>query len=324
MDGWLAIGLIQTVFVALVFARRSPSEPTRTALLAWLLIAFLQQSAIYFAYAFPARTPFALAVGLGLLPLLHGPAAYLYVRSVVEHAPTRRETLLHATPFLAFWAAALLIEALRPAGLSVDVRYALTTFHRADGRQVLSPGFAIAASAMLYPLAAARLIRGARATLLASRSAYEWVNFHWLTIWLVGHVAAFIAIFAAQASLTIRGAMPIVSWVFAAEVMYLGAFGVWRMGAPAKRAGSISQPEAPSAALADDAARLQAFMGETEIFRTPGLTLAALADAAGLAEASVSAAIKAAGYDHFFDFVNAHRCRFVQRRLAAAGKGAIG
>ena len=172
----------------------------------------------------------------------------------------------------------------------------------------------MALSGFAYPVAGVLLLRRSQDSLRQSQSRFEWVYFDWLTIWLAGHLIAFLVIFVAQSTLNLKSAMPIASWVMAAEVFYLGVLGVWR------GAGWTPPPTklvlTPSVSVMADSARLKAVMQESGIYKEPGLSLAQLAEASGLAEASVTAAVKASGAAHFFDFVNGYRCEFVKSRLA--------
>ena len=129
-------------------------------------------------------------------------------------------------------------------------------------------------------------------------------------------MAANILIFLSQMLLPMVRAMPVASWILAAEVFYLGAFGVHHFErsygeteTPAQRRSGVP------ATLDADTDRLLAHMKDARPWLTPGLTLAELSASSGFAEATLTDAIQHAGYAHFFDFVNAHRCAAVQTRL---------
>ena len=314
MDAWLTVGLLQTAFVALVFARRATAAPASVWLFAWLAAAFAHQFSIYMSYAHPEVLPRTLAVGLGLLPFLHGPLAFGYVAAFLPAGALSRTAPLHLAPFFLIWGAALFIDAANPAGVSVDPTLGVTTFDGATGAVISWPSWMMALSGGLYPLVSLVLLRRARPALLASRSDYSAVNFRWLHIWVFGHIAAFAAIFAAQLMFSTRTAMPMASWVLAAEVFYLGAFGVWSVDTGA-RARPARAERVERESVEQDAALLKAFMEKAKPYRKPGLTLLELSEASGLSQPTITAAVKRAGYRHFFDFVNSFRCEEVKARL---------
>ena len=317
MNAWLTIGLLQTIFVALVLARRAQVAPASIWLFAWLAIAFVHQLSIYVSYAHPDWVSSWLAIGLGLLPFLHGPVAFGYVSAFLPNRMLARTAPLHIAPFLATWVIALVIDATAPWGLTIDATYAVTTLHDATGAQIAWPPWAMALSGGVYPLAGFILLRRARPVLLSTRSDVSTVNFRWLEIWIFGHLAAFALIFAVQFALTTPTAMALTSWVLAAEVFYLGVFGVWGFERTKEASPTASRTRAkiPSKTIEQDAARLVGFMKEEKPYQRPALTLSALADASGLSEATISAAVKEAGYKHFFDFVNAFRCEEVKAKI---------
>ncbi len=315
MDAWLTVGLLQTAFVALILARRAQIAPASFWLFAWLAVAFVHQFSIYFGYAHPTLLARPLAIGLGLLPFLHGPLALCYVSAFLPDRWIARTAPLHLAPFFAVWGVALALDA-NAGGVAVDTRFAITTFHDASGAQIAWPAWMMALSGGAYPLASLFLLRHARPALLSTRSEISAVHFRWLEIWVFGHLAAFASIFFLQYAFSTRVAMVLTSWVLAAEVFYLGAFGVWgfETGPPRRRA----PPAKPAPdALDGDVARLMAFMKDEKPYRQPGLTLAGLSTMSGLSEPTITSAVKQAGYKHFFDFVNAFRCDEVKARLDA-------
>ena len=314
MNAWLTVGLLQTVFVALVFARRARAGAASVWLFAWLAVAFAHQLSIYASFAHPEAAPRALAIGLGLLAFLHGPLAFGYVAAFLPAGALSRTAPLHLAPFFLIWGVALFIDAATP-GVVVDPTLGVTTFEDAAGAVIGWPSWMMALSGGFYPLVSLVLLRRARPELLASRSDYSAVNFRWLHVWVFGHIVAFAAIFAAQLIFSTRTAMPMASWVLAAEVFYLGAFGVWGVETGARARPGARAPRIEKASVEQDAARLTDFMAKAGLYRKPGLTLLELSEASGLSQPTITSAVKHAGYKHFFDFVNSFRCEEVKARL---------
>lgn len=316
MDAWLLVGLLQPAFVGVVFAQRGRRKAQSLWLFAWLGVAFTHQLGIYLAYAHPSFLPAWIAIGIGLMPFLHGPMAFGYAASLLPPMRATRHRWAHLVPFAGFWAAYAAVSTTGWGGLSVDPSYGVSILKNAQsGLQIGWPTWAMAVSGGAYPLISLYLLRRERGALQQSRSSVDAVQFGWLELWIFGHLAAFAAIFTIQLFVPLPISMALTSWVLAAEVFYLGAFGIWHFERSANEGARPSVSAAPPATLEADADRLLAHMKAAEPYRQPGLTLSDLSRSSGLAEETLTAAVKRAGYKHFFDFVNAHRCEAVREKL---------
>ena len=324
MDAWLLIGLLQPAFVAVVFAQRGRRKAQSLWLFAWLGVAFAHQLGIYLAFAHPSLLVPWLSIGFGLMPFLHGPMAFGYAASLLPPMRATQHLWAHLVPFFGFWIAYALIETGRWSGLAVDPGYGVSLLRdAASGAQIGWPAWMMAVSGGAYPLLGLYLLRRERGALRDSRSNIDAVQFRWLELWIFGHLVAFAAIFAIQLYVPLRLAMALTSWVLAAEVFYLGAFGIWQFERSANEGTARAPRPAPSPTLEADMARLLEHMKEAEPYRRTGLTLSDLSQSCGLAEETVTAAVKRAGYKHFFDFVNAHRCEAVRAKLIEIGDAPI-
>ncbi|MEM9496213.1 MAG: AraC family transcriptional regulator [Pseudomonadota bacterium] len=317
MHAWLLIGILQPLFVAAMFATRGRRGAASLWLFSWLALVMVHQGAIYLSYAHPGAVPLFLGVGLGLLPLVHGPFAWGYVASLTPPHAATRLPWLHFAPFFVLWAALGAIAVFGYGGFSIETPFGVTIIRNASGEQLQWLGWLFAISGGVYPLASLYFLRTQRLRLRQTRSNVNAVDFHWLEIWVFGHLVAFAVIFTAQTVTTIEFAMPFASWAMAAEVFYLGIFGVWHFDRSGSEPKKQDAPASPAATLQEDTDRLLAHMEKDAPYLNAGLTLSALSESSGLAETTITGAVKHAGYKHFFDFVNAHRCEAVKARLAA-------
>lgn len=316
MDAWLLVGLLQPIFVGFIFAQRGRRKAQSLWLFAWLGVAFIHQFAIYMGYAHPNVISPWLSIGLGLLPFLHGPMAFGYVATLLPRMNATRYLWVHILPFIGFWAAYVFINATGASGLIVDTSYGVSLlYNKETGAPFDLPPWLMAVSGGAYPLFALYLLRKQRSALRQMRSSVDAVKFRWLEFWIFGHFTAFAAIFAFQLFIPLETAMALTSWVLAAEVFYLGAFGVWHFERSANESIALDQSRPPEVIPGAETERLLQHMKEAAPYRKPGLTLSDLSASSGLAEETVTAAIKHAGYKHFFDFVNAHRCESVKAKL---------
>jgi AraC-like DNA-binding protein len=315
MTTWLLVGILQPVFVALVFVQRGRRDVASVWLFSWLAVAFLHQLGIYLGFAAPDALPAWLSIGAGLLPLLHGPVAFAYVAQALPASRAGRYPASHLLAFLFMWILFALVSMTGWQGWTVDTTLGISTLADASGQQIALSSWLMALSGGGYPLLALWLLRSHRNALEATRSNVESVRLRWVEIWVWGHLSAFGLIFAAQMLMPMDLAMPIASWVLAAEVFYLGAFGVHHFDRSAHETSASPGLRQISPTLDEDTSRLVAHMASARPWQSPGLTLSELSASSGLAETTLTDAIRHAGYSHFFDFVNTHRCDAVKAQL---------
>ena len=79
LSSWVLVGLFQPIIVIALFLQRSRRRAASRWLFAWLALVIFQQAGIYMGVESPGLVPAPLAIGLGLLPLLHGPLTFGYV-----------------------------------------------------------------------------------------------------------------------------------------------------------------------------------------------------------------------------------------------------
>lgn len=354
---WLHIaallGAVQGVFLALILATQRRNQ-TANRLLAVVMIAFSIHlaSTVYYASGLEQRFPHFFGVSYPL-PLLYGPAVYLYaVAASDRNRKLRWRDGLHFLPFaLAVLASANIYLMSGPEKLA---------FYSDLQRGIAPPQVKVTdplkfVSGMGYATVTLLFLRRHVRRVKDSYSSVERVNLQWL-VWLAMASAA-IWVLATGFAMVQRVDHPIVRraddiisvsiavFVYAVGYMALRQPEIFNFTAvdhrptepetPSPAPSPVPEPvvEPPVASAESTAARyersgltdseaaalkaaLVAAMEKRRLYRNSELTLADLAEELDTTPHKVSAVLNSQLNQTFYDFVNSYRVKDVQRRIA--------
>ena len=348
---WLHIaallGAVQGVFLAVILATQRRNQ-TANRLLAVVMIAFSIHlaSTVYYANALVERFPQFFGVSYPL-PLLYGPAVYLYAVTASDRDRTLRwRDGLHFVPFAAVVLASMpiyLMSGPEKVTFLSDLQRGIAPLHI----KVSDPLKFV--SGVGYTIATLVFLRRHVRRVKESYSSVERVNLQWLVRLAVASAAiwALATTFAMIEQVDhplIRRADDIVSlsiavFVYAVGYMALRQPEIFNFAAePHAPSPAPSLPPEPEvgkpialvetaaaryerSGLSDrEAAALKAAlvnaMEEQRLYRNSDLTLADLAEELGTTPHKVSEVLNSQLDQTFYDFVNSYRVKDVQRRIA--------
>lgn len=309
------IGAAQAAMLAAALWRSRANASANRVLAGWLGIIALDLAvkAGYIGSATPALgDAYRIA---RLLPLIHAPMFFVYVRVLTTGRPPRWRDLGHAVWF----GLALAWAGVRWAGgtpLSPQGSWDAAWF---------DPLLYLVAFA--YLAAALRCVARYRRGLKAQRSDADRLSLRWLTALAAGQFVIWgIALLQWLVQLPYLDYYLIYGAV-AAWVCVIGWFSLSQP--PVAMIGEATADADPSAnaspdhdGLAGDArvddveARLSGLMARERLYREPALTIAQLARRSGYPEYLVSAVINRRLGGNFWEYVNRHRIEAVRARLA--------
>jgi len=331
----LLIGAFEAIFLLLLLASKPQKRPSDRYLgLLFALYALTIGGAYLELYNHEHGYPWPAFLNLSwLLLLLHGPALWLYIKSLTEAQFRLRGTyLLHLVPFAVFAALHAATFIFLPA--AEKVKLVESESFREELMYPISV-LAIGISTLSYNIWALVLIRRHRQRLLQSHSRLEGLDLQWLKILVIASLCLYVVnvslfnlnnlfFFASYIELTL------IAYIFAAVYVFvLGYFGlrqanVFTQHLPAEPAAAPHPFSKAAPSKAPEQAFLESlldFMARQQPYLDPELTLGKLSRQLKVRPEQLSAAINAQLGQNFFDFVNRYRIEeFKLQSLKAANR----
>lgn len=256
-----------------------------------------------------------------LLLFLHGPALWLYIKTLTRPDFRFRPLyLLHLLPFLFFLAVHYLTFIKLPAAEKIEI--ALSESFKAElfyKFSVLSIGI----STLSYNIWALLLIRNHRQRLMQSFSKIENLDLNWLRLLIIAALVVYainVMLFNLNSIFdfaTYRTLIMVTYSIGAVYILFLGYFGLQQGNIFISHEPPAAKPaatnEGKSAVIPQKPEhlsfinKLTHFMEARQPYLDPELTLAKLSEMLKVKPEFLSEVINAALNQNFFDFVNKYR-----------------
>jgi AraC-like DNA-binding protein len=324
MEIILIIGVVEALFLLLLLVMK-PRKRTSDRWLGLMfgLFALTQTGAWaelynhHHGYPFPALTNVS-----WLLLMLHGPALWLYIKSVTQPLFRFKPVyLLHALPFLAFFAFHLYGFMLLPAAEKITLASTEAFVHQTD---YLISVAGIAISALTYNILGLNMIRAYRRRLLQQFSRVDHIDLEWLRILIVATLVLYsvnVVLFNLNNIIRFAGYFELIqiTYTFATVFIFvLGFFGLRQpevfvipqtTPTPLNQDPEIvsHETDTPGEPRSTFATNLLHHMEQEQPWLDPEITLGKLSSMLEVRPEFLSEVINRELNRNFFDFINHYR-----------------
>ena len=263
-----------------------------------------------------------------LLPLLHGPFFYLYLRSSIHKAAWSWKTALHFVPLL-FGFILILPFLVLNAAAKISVYQNYGSGFTGTAKALLIGGLL---SGCLYSIMTILEIRRYQKQVKDNYTKSEQMNLQWLLSLTIGLIFIWVVV--------LIGSDPYIFTSCAIYVIFIGYFGIKQTNvftalpdepsvidiSTAPHAESIDEKSIGSvkyeksllkeSQLLEIKAELEVWMHERKLFLTPELTLTMVANQLQVHPNALSQVINRTEQKNFFDYINYLRIEEFKKKLA--------
>ncbi len=263
-----------------------------------------------------------------LLPLLHGPFLYLYLKSFTRKEAWSWKIVLHLVPLLT---GILLIVPFLTLNTAAKIRVYQNggTGFMGTAKMLLIAGLL---SGFWYSIMTIREIRHYQKQIKNNYSQMEKINLQWLLFLTIGLFLIWIVVFVASD--------PYIFTACVIYVIFIGYYGIKQTNIFATLPAELPIPDMPTSfikesmddksngsakyeksllkesQLAAIKAELEVWMHEKKMFLTPELTLTMVANELQVHPNALSQVINRTEQKNFFDYINYLRIEEFKRKVA--------
>lgn len=324
MEIILIIGVVEALFLMLLLAMK-PRKRTSDRWLGLMfgLFALTQTGAWAELYNHHHGYPFPALINVSwLLLMLHGPALWLYIKSVTQPLFRFKPVyLLHALPFLAFFAFHLYGFILLPVEQKITLASTEAFVHQAD---YLISVAGIAISALTYNILGLRMIREYRRRLLQQFSRVDHIDLEWLRILIIATLVLYsvnVVLFNLNNIIRFAGYFELIQITYTFATVFIFVLGFFGLRQPEIFISPVTLPvqdqsvsekvtsesTATLKPLSMFATTLLKFMEQEQPWLDPEITLGKLSSMLEVRPEFLSEVINREMNRNFFDFINHYR-----------------
>lgn len=212
------VGIAITIFLTFILFTKKGKNKADNILLVWLFI-ILAHLTMFALVSSQEHLQFPYLLGVDIpLPLLHGPALYLYTRALTNKKVTLKSLLPHAIPYT------IAFISIIPFILQDSAHKILVYQNNGEGYDTLMAFvfLSVILSGLTYTILSLRLVMAHKKEIKDSYSYTEKINLEWLFKLIIGLSCIWILVFFASDYV-----------IFSSVVLYvllIGYFGIKQVG----------------------------------------------------------------------------------------------